>query len=240
MKQEENKILFFYIEKTQKDKELLRAYMEKETMLSAADMVTLGFATEIREQLKAVAFINNNQTTKQMTNEKTLMEKFVERADAILAKFSRISAVNMDVTDVNGNVLTVEREEGEIQVGDKASPDGEFVLENGTTLVVLNGEITEMKPAEEAPEDEEMKALKAENEALKTTVAELEGKVSNLASVETDMIGLVADLRAHKSKVVIEDRTQNFKKVEAVNNQIDKEDIRERMKKINNNKKEVK
>jgi ATP-dependent Clp protease protease subunit len=235
LKQEEEKILQFYVQKTGHDKEELRAFMEKETMLAAADMLKLGFATEIKEQLKAVAFINNSLTNKKTNEmaEKTVMEKILDRADAILAKFSRIDAKNMEQTDVNGNKFTVEREEGDIQVGDKANPDGEYTLENGTKVVVLEGVITEMVPAAEEG-DGEMEALKAENAELKEKLAAMEAKVSNVANLETEMKGLITDLRAQKSVVTIEGRQQNFKKVEQVKNQVDKDDIRERMKKLNN------
>ena len=76
----------------------------------------------------------------------------------------------MVITTSTGDELTVEREEGEIQVGDPASPDGEHVLEDGRTVVVTDGVITEIKE----PSIEEDDA-----QALKDRIAELEAENSS-------------------------------------------------------------
>lgn len=66
---------------------------------------------------------------------------------------SKPEAVGMVITTSTGDELTVEREEGEIQVGDPASPDGEHVLEDGRTVVVTDGVITEIKEPSSSDED---------------------------------------------------------------------------------------
>lgn len=86
---------------------------------------------------------------------------------------SKPESVGMVITTSTGDELTVEREEGEIQVGDPASPDGEHVLEDGRTVVVTDGVITEIKE----PSIEEDDA-----QALKDRIAELEAENSSLKS----------------------------------------------------------
>lgn len=73
----------------------------------------------------------------------------------------------MVITTSTGDELTVEREEGEIQVGDPASPDGEFVLEDGRMVIVVDGVITEIKDPSSNEED---------TQALKDRIAELEAE----------------------------------------------------------------
>ena len=86
--------------------------------------------------------------------------------------------------------------DGELEVGTEVfvadaegnqtpAPDGDYLLENGTVVVVAEGKVAEIieyvEPAEETPaEDEEKTALKAENESLKAEVAELKKQVAEL------------------------------------------------------------
>lgn len=99
----------------------------------------------------------------------------------LLAKagYKKLSDVKMNalaVTAADGTELTIDREEGEPQVGDTASPDGEFVMEDGSTIVIADGVITDIIPSEEndvtaegLDEDELMEKveeLQTENETL--------------------------------------------------------------------------
>jgi|WetSurMetagenome_2_1015567.scaffolds.fasta_scaffold23034_5 ATP-dependent protease ClpP protease subunit len=216
LKQEEEKILAFYADKTGYDKEKLRAYMEAETKLSAEDMMTLGFATKIAEPIKAVAyykFKNNNRM-----DEKSFWDKF----EGVLAKFnlSRLSPKSMELTDTSGNKLTVEKESGDPAVGDKASPDGTFTLENGKTITVSGGSITEVKEPVVA-KDEKLTAANAEIDALKKKCADLEAEnataKASMAEVETaktsfvakeaEAMALVAELQTLKNEWKPENRS---------------------------------
>lgn len=94
-------------------------------------------------------------------------------------------AVALELTTAGGDVLTVEREEGEPQVGDTASPDGEHVMPDGKTIVVKDGVITEIKEEEEVNTDEDVEALKARIEELETEVASLK---TNARTVEDNKI----------------------------------------------------
>lgn len=66
------------------------------------------------------------------------------------------------------------------------APDGDYVTEDGKTIKVAEGKVTEIVEAEPASEDdvpaedEEKTALKAENESLKAEVAELKKQVAEL------------------------------------------------------------
>lgn len=71
-----------------------------------------------------------------------------------LSKIEDVQVVSMELTNAEGNTLTVERDEGEPQVGDAASPDGEHVMPDGKTIIVTDGVITEIKDPDESEEDE--------------------------------------------------------------------------------------
>lgn len=96
--------------------------------------------------------------------------------DRILAKagfkaLEDVKIVDMVVTAADGSELTIERESGDPQVGDTATPDGSFVMEDGTTIVVADGVITEIIPPVSG--DEETEALREENKRLKEEIASL-------------------------------------------------------------------
>lgn len=208
---EESKILDFYAMKTGTDKAKLADYMSKETKLSADDMVTLGFATKVIEPVKAYAIFKHLKTKNQMANESEKI-KIMERFDALMlgdfAKaFSRLPAEskNMELTDTTGNKLTVEKETGEPAVGDVASPDGTYVMDNGDTIVVTNGVIESITPAEvevttnDTEKDAKIAELTAELDALKTKNAATETALVDLKAAETEMISLVTELRGLKN-----------------------------------------
>lgn len=59
----------------------------------------------------------------------------------------------MELNTADGQTLTVEREEGDPQVGDKASPDGTFEMPDGKTIVVEDGVITDIQTADNTDND---------------------------------------------------------------------------------------
>lgn len=51
----------------------------------------------------------------------------------------------MELSTADGQTITVDREEGEPQVGDTASPDGTFEMPDGKTITVADGVITDIQ-----------------------------------------------------------------------------------------------
>lgn len=113
-------------------------------------------------------------------------------------------AVNLTLTDATGNTLTVERETGDPAVGDTASPDGVFTMEDGKVITVAGGLITEI--AEPEGGDTEMDALKAENAALKAEIETLKGAntqaAADLAAQLAEAKQAVTDAQALKTELV--------------------------------------
>ena len=150
---------------------------------------------------------------KQVTVKQSIIDRLLAKCG--YQKIEDIPVVSMELTDAEGNTLTVEREEGEPQVGDAASPDGEHVMPDGKTIIVTDGVITEIKDPEETNGDEEIEALKArieeleeENAALKTNARTVEdNKILNAVK----MAGGENWLAKHCSTYRVSLRTQSFK-----------------------------
>ena len=80
--------------------------------------------------------------------------KTLEEAEQAVAEpQAKAEPKAMELNTLNGQVLTVEREEGDPQVGDKASPDGTFEMPDGKTIVVEDGVITEIQTADDTDND---------------------------------------------------------------------------------------
>lgn len=174
---DKEKILAVYVERTGQTREVLEAQMNTDGWFNAEKAIELGFVSSIVPAASASAkepIINNNPNSKSMAKE----EKKVTVAQAlhmlgVALGVSKPESVGMVITTSTGDELTVEREEGEIQVGDPASPDGEHVLEDGRTVVVTDGVITEIKEPSSSDDDVQ---------ALHDRVAELEAENAELRS----------------------------------------------------------
>lgn len=177
---EKEKMLSVYTERTGVSREILEAQMAAGDWFGGERAKELGFISFIIPPASAEAkpkanLQTNNQKSmakeSQTTVSKTLLDRLLAKCG--YAKIEDVPAtVGMVITTSTGDELTVEREEGEIQVGDLASPDGEFVLEDGRTVVVTDGAITEIREASNEDGDtqalqNEITQLKAEIETLK-------------------------------------------------------------------------
>lgn len=186
LEEEKERMLAVYVERTGKDRAALEVQMATNDWFDGEKAVELGFISQVIAPASAAAkdkkFFNSN--FKSMAKEKvTVAQAFHMLGVALGVAKDTSEAVAMEITTSTGDVLTVEREEGEIQVGDPASPDGEWVLEDGRTVIVTDGVITEIK--EPSNDEDENEALKKENEELK---AEIENLKANAKSENDNKI----------------------------------------------------
>lgn len=177
LKAEKEKMLALYVERTGQPREALETQMATDSWFNPDKAIELGFISSVVPAISAKKDSNiiNSKTNvmvkKEVKVESSLLDRLLRKCG--YAKIEDVPAVAMVITTSTGDELNVEREEGEIQVGDPASPDGEHVLEDGRTVVVTDGVITEIR--EPGSEDDDVEALKAriseleaENEALKS------------------------------------------------------------------------
>lgn len=174
LRSEQDRILDLYVERTGTDRETLQAVMDKDVIYGMDKAIELGFISEILPPITAKR--QTPKTQNNMHNDKEEVQVKRGILDRILAKagfkaLEDVKIVDMVVTAADGSELTIERESGDPQVGDSASPDGSFVMEDGTTIVVSDGVITEIIPPVSG--DEETEALREENERLKSEIASL-------------------------------------------------------------------
>jgi len=221
LQQEEEKILNFYAEKTGADKAKLAEYMKEDTKLSAEDMLSLGFATKIIEPVKAYAFIKHKNNFKM--DEKDV-KTFGEKIDAILEKIkglSRLPVTDQTLKDKDGKEFKLEKESGAPAVGDKATPDGSFVMADGKTIVIADGAITEIKePVADKTElelaNEKITQLQSELDAEKAkSKPDLVTAEASFKAKEIEANALITELKNLKNTWKPEGRTK-FSSVEKV------------------------
>ena len=174
LRAEQDRILDLYVERTGTDRETLQAVMDKDVIYGMDKAIELGFISEVLPPITAKR--QTPKTQNNMHNDKEEVQVKRGILDRILAKagfkaLEDVKIVDMVVRAADGSELTIERESGDPQVGDSASPDGSFVMEDGTTIVVSDGVITEIIPPVSG--DEETEALREENERLKSEIASL-------------------------------------------------------------------
>lgn len=176
---ERERMLSLYVERCGVDRNLLEEQMAKETWFGGEVAKLLGFVSEVIMPKSAKVVTNDKVMTKkekEVTVSKSLLDRVLAKCG--YAKIEDVPEVALELTTAGGDVLTVEREEGDPQVGDKASPDGEHVMPDGKTIVVTDGEITEIREPEGGNDD---------TAALEARIAELEQQVSDLtAKAKTD------------------------------------------------------
>lgn len=190
LRAQQDKILDLYVERCGCNREEMQALMDEDKYISADEAKALGIIGEIiaPASAKKQGVMSNNKKDSKMAEVKD--EKIEVKAsiwERIKAKLGIEKVEDLEVDDVksmdlstaDGGTLTVEREEGDPQVGDKASPDGEHKMPDGSTIVVADGVISEIKPkdGEGKKEDDDDKSKDEKIESLETEITDLKAKL---------------------------------------------------------------
>lgn len=221
LESETNRLVDFYVQNTGADREELMQLVKAETYLNATEALRLGFVGEIlqptsnsfKDKFKTNYTMENKELNAQMAKHETLLNKLLKLVGL------NPDAVNMDMTDATGAKFTIEKESGAPAVGDVASPDGSYTMEDGTVITIAGGtitEITEPAPGVDA-KDKEIADLKAEIETLKganaaaldAEKAELAAKLTEANTAIAEAKALHVELSATKSKFFPENRQNN-------------------------------
>ena len=218
LREEQNRILDLYVERCGCNRDEMQALMDEDKYIDPERAKELGLVGEILQPISASKSVFNDLIIKarQMEQNKTQEGKAqVSQGwlDKVLAFFGKTKPedVTFDITlsAADGTQITVEREEGEPQVGDKASPDGSWLMPEGETIVIDGGYITEIIPADQNKGNGEGGAsgmssegrgtenpLEAKVTELQATVAQLEAERDQLQAQLTEAQGQVTDLQA--------------------------------------------
>lgn len=198
LQREQDKILDLYVERCGCDRDEMQALMNEDKYIDTAKAIEMGLINDVLPPLSAKTkdIIINHKHNDKMEDKKETVEVKQSFVDKLLNFFGKKNineiTFGMDLSTADGQTLTIDREEGEPQVGDSASPDGEWLMPDGKTIVVADGKITEIRPASSDEKDDkgdevqddkdaEIAALKAENADLK---AQLEKAQANAKTAD--------------------------------------------------------
>ena len=218
--EEQNRILDLYVERTGSNREDLQALMNEDKYVDMDKAIELGFISATVEPNTASKHKGNNKM--KVSIENRVVAKLLSMAG--VAKIEDVEATILDqkITAADGTEFTVEREEGDPQVGDKAYPNGTYTLDDGTVIVVENEAIESITPAGEGEDDDlkalqqqvadltaqvetltsEKEALASEKEALEADKSALEQQVSALASDKENLTATIGTLTSEKEALV--------------------------------------
>ena len=182
-----NQFLNIYVERTGADRETLSQMMDEDKPMNVAKAIELGF---IAEEILPISAQNKNPN---ISDKMSIKEK-------IFNALAKVFGMSLETAD--GKTLELEKESGEPVVGDKVtSEDGEYLMPDGSTIVVEESVITEIRPAEEVVEetevergeegeendaepkleiDEQLSEKDAEIDRLKAEIAEKDAEIDRL------------------------------------------------------------
>ena len=180
LKETQEKMLNLYVERCECNKEEMQALMDEDKFIGVDRAMELGLIGEIiaPASAKKQGLVFNNKKENKMAEKNEKVEVKASLLDRALAKLGLKNieelAKGLDLSTSDGQTLTVEREDGEPQIGDKASPDGTFEMPDGKTIVVKDGVITDIQTSSSGGDKG------GEGSELEKRVAELENEVKEL------------------------------------------------------------
>ena len=194
MQREQDRILDLYVERCGCDRDEMQALMNENKPIGTKKAMEMGLIGEIIAPASARGIVeHNNKQQMEKTEVKTsLLDRMLaklgfksidevdeETLEAVGEAEEGGEALCMELSAADGSVVTVERESGAPQVGDKASPDGEWEMPDGRVIVIEDGVITDIMTEEEeagtedeAEEVDEVQALRDEIDSLKAQLEE--------------------------------------------------------------------
>lgn len=180
LKETQEKMLDLYVERCECNRDEMQALMDEDKFIGVDRAMKLGLIGEIiaPASAKKQGLVFNNKKKNKMAEKNEKVEVKASLLDRALAKLGLKNieelAKGLDLSTSDGQTLTVEREEGEPQIGDKASPDGTFEMPDGKTIVVKDGAITDIQTSSRGGDEG------GEGSELEKRVAELENEVKEL------------------------------------------------------------
>lgn len=218
--EDNQRALDFMVERTGADRATLEAIMKEDKPMNMEKAKELGFIHEILTPASASAR-GWKRPAMVKTNPNTDMDKTSKIASAFKAMAEALGlSVKMEdepapvgylLVAQDGTEINIDKPEGEDPaVGDAASPDGEFLMPDGTTIVVADGVITEIRDAEPEEEPAADPAEDAEDstdataEAEAAHAAELAAKDSEIAALQARIAELEAGQMTAEQSAIVE------------------------------------
>lgn len=173
-------ILDIYVERTGADRKVLEDLMKEDKFINLDKAQELNFISKVQPHISANYKPLNiqNKMTKKVENKKQgWWASFVNSAKKLGKQ-----VVCMDLVAADGTEISIDRQDGDPEVNDSATPNGSFVMPNGSTITIENEKITNISK-EEDKDNQELQTAKVKITELekdladsKTKIAELEAK----------------------------------------------------------------
>lgn len=227
LEEDNRQALDFMVERTGADREVLAEIMKEDTPMGMERALELGFIHEILEPASACAPttpqpVMANPETTDMDNKKTIASLFKAMGEALglsVKMEEAPAAVGYVLTTQDGTELTIDKPDGEDPaVGDTASPDGEHLMPDGTTIVVADGVITEIRDAGEVepeqPEEEPQPEEVDERDERDAKIAELQARIEELEAgqMSTEQAEIIESVQKAGGKAWLDKTLQsNYK-----------------------------
>lgn len=194
MSETEKQIKNYIAKQTGADVDVVGALMKINEPLNEAQLNSIKFANISRFQAVAYFKKQNDMTNEELKEHSSVLGRLIAKLDEKL--FGKKTAIML--TDANGTQIEFPEvaEGGVVVVGDKTTaPDGEYVMADGYTYVIVSGVVAEIKEPQ-APEGEDMEALKAENEALKAELETLKAEAVKAQIEVEDSKRIINEVKA--------------------------------------------
>jgi ATP-dependent Clp endopeptidase proteolytic subunit ClpP len=190
----ENQLANFYVAKLGLSLDEVKAMMKSETWLTSSKALEIGFVDSIvnasiaaRKPLPIKAQINLDMQKEFTAEQKSWLEQKLATIENGFKNLFKAKFKNMVVKLQDGSEVFVDTEDGDLMgkqvfvmqdgnMTDTPAPDGEHVTEDGRTIVVAGGVVTEVKEAED------VEALKTELATAQAQNAELQNQVAEVTN----------------------------------------------------------
>jgi DNA-binding transcriptional MerR regulator len=190
----ENQLANFYVAKLGLSLDEVKAMMKSETWLTSSKALEIGFVDSIvnasiaaRTPLPIKAQIKIDMQKEFTEEQKSWLEAKLSTIGKGFENLFKSKFKNMVVKLQDGNEVFVETEDGDLMgkrvflmdngnMTETPAPDGEHVTEDGRTIVVAGGVVTEVKEAED------VEALKKDLDETKAANAQLQNQVTEVTN----------------------------------------------------------
>lgn len=214
---EAQKLLDLYVERTTAGRDVLAAMMVQDVYIDMKTAVELGFIGSILPDTTDSKRTTFNKTKKKMPKVELSAEAAKRICDLFqvesIEDLKDLKILDQVITSANGETFTVVREEGDPQVGDEAWPDGDFVMEDGTHVIIEDNiivSISEPSGTDEGNDGENGEELTPEQQAA--IIADLRAQIADFteqtAKKDDEIRALKeanAELEALKEQVAAKD-----------------------------------
>ena len=209
---ETDKLLDLYVNRTGSDRKILSDLMNKDIYIDMQTAMELGFIGSILPEMNDSKKKFNLKNKKEMGKEKIECDATAVKRVCSLFGVEKIEDINdmkiidQYITSSSGEGFTVEREDGDPQVGDIAYPDGDYVMDDGSHVIVQDGVITDItKVGDQDPEGEPVSepTLEQQDAIINDLQAQIDDFKKQIASKEEEITALKGSQPTEEQREVL-------------------------------------